>query len=110
MSSNVIKYTTTVFTNCTVAPVAFNIFLWLFPHDNLVHNRFITPNNVWSNPSRGKCQMSLCLHALLLGYGKDCLVHQGKLVMGIKIKENKFCKQNSYAIYNLTVTAKNTID
>ena len=36
MSSNVIKNTTTVFTNCTVAPVAFNIFLWLFPHDNLV--------------------------------------------------------------------------
>ena len=60
--------------------------------------------------ARGKRQMSLCLHTLLpLGYGKDCLVHQGKLVMGIKIKDNQFCKQNSYAIYNLTVTAKNTI-
>ena len=60
-------------------------------------------------PARGKRQMSLCLHTLPLGYGKDCLVHQGKLVMGTKIKDNQFCKQNSYAIYNLTVTAKNTI-
>ena len=90
MSSNVIKYTTTVFTYCTVAPVAFNIFLWLFPRDNLVHNRFIAPYNVWSNPSKGKKSNVLVLAHTSLGYGKDCLVHERKLVMGVKIKENQF--------------------
>ena len=41
--------------------MAFNTFLWLFAHANLVHNTFIVPNNVWPNPSDGKMSNVLVL-------------------------------------------------